>query len=239
MKIIHKRLARLVASDTLQGRRASRGITGSLAVALCMLGSIATSHAASLYSTAGSAAGGFYNTDNGPIGFQFLTTAQDFILTSVTPKFDRAGSSATIELSIYTDGGASGGVTSTVGSLVTTFYTAPITTLSGNDYEDLPVTGLSVSLSPNTSYWLIADLTNNAGDTLYWRQASSGSTPASLTGLYNARTQSGAYNYNLNGGTGAMQAEVTAVPEPSTVAMALVGGVVAVVTMRRRRKTTA
>lgn len=181
--------------------------------------------------SAGSPNGSYGVSNTQWIAQSFSTTNESFILSDIRLRlWNQNGTSGNFEIQVWDVLGTSGSPGSKVG---TTIYTGLAQNLSSEYGGLLEVSGLSVTLAPNTDYYLVAkgatlaDIPDFDGDLpgfLYWD-----ATDINTSATYDT-TGSG-----WNGPSGQdMYMKVTAVPESSTYGLIL--GSISLAALRRRRK---
>ena len=161
----------------------------------------------------------------------FSTTNESFILSDIRLRlWNQNGTSGSFEIQVWDVLGTLGSPGSQVG---TTIYTGLAQNL-GSSYEGLlTISGLSVTLAPNTAYYLVAkgatladipDFDGPLPGFLYWD-----ATDVNTSATYDT-TGSG-----WNGPSGQdMYMKVSAVPETTTYGLVL--GSISLAALRRRRK---
>ncbi|MBI1213704.1 MAG: hypothetical protein GC190_19770 [Alphaproteobacteria bacterium] len=157
----------------------------------------------------------------------FHTTATDFKIESFSFQLNNTvGSmSGNLVAKIYTNSGSKPG--SQVGASLGTIDTSTLSTT-------VSLTGLNLTLSPSTDYWLVLDNNGVAGNMFYNYTL----TPSGPSSPYaQAQTSDSGVNWGVNSGI-AMIGVITAVPEPGTVVMgAACVSVLAMAGYRRSKKT--
>ena len=180
--------------------------------------------------SAGSENGSAGVTNTQWIAQSFSTTFEAFILEEISLRlWNLNGTSGEYEIQVWDVLGISGSPGSQVG---TTIYTGLAQNLSGEYGGLLEVTGLSVTLAPDTEYYLVAkgksltaipDFDGDIPGTLYWD-----ATNINTSATYDT-TGSGWNSFGQD-----MYMKVTAVPEPSTYGLILSS--ISLAALRRRRK---
>jgi hypothetical protein len=172
---------------------------------------------------AGSPNGSFGVSNSQWTAQSFATTTAGFVLSKVGVRlWNVNGTGGNFEIQVWDALGANGRPGSQVGAAV---YTGLAQDL-GNAYGSLlSVSGLNVTLAPDTTYYLVAAGTDLAvvpddffgprPGQLYWDATNVLTSSASDTNDSGA-SWNGPFTQNL-------YAKVTAIPEPSTCAMALTG----------------
>lgn len=159
----------------------------------------------------------------------FRTTATDFVITSFSFQTNNSLGSMSGNLipKIYTHTGTQPGTQ--VGSNLGTIDTSTVSTT-------FSLSGLNFALQPSTNYWLVFDNTAVSGSTSFRFSA----TPSGLSAPFSqAQTSNAGGSWQVNTNI-AMIGVITAVPEPGTIAMGVIGaGVLSCAGFRCRRKTTA
>jgi hypothetical protein len=185
--------------------------------------------------SAGSPNGSFGVSNTQWTAQSFATTTAGFILDEVSIRlWNLNGTSGNFEIQVWDALGAGGRPGAQVGAAV---YTGLAEDLGSSSGSLLAVSGLNFTLTPDTTYYLVAagtSLTDIPDDffsipgTLYWDATDVVTSPSYGTGNSGAGWN-GPFSQNL-------YMKVTAVPEPSTYAMALAGLAGGGYTMFRRRK---
>jgi hypothetical protein len=195
-------------------------------------------HAAVIYDNLSQTSAGYDGVGSGglvegPLYDSFSTgTGSSFLLTGVQLLVSKSGgSSGTTSIGIYNNNAVTD--PPSPGSLFATIGTVTDSSLSGTAsvWSVSPVSPLSLAAS--TRYWVGLSTSNNA--TMQWWYASSNAG----TGVADEYFSNSTGNFaNAGDRPYQMQVSVTAVPEPSTYAMALAGLACGGSTMFRRRKRT-
>lgn len=182
--------------------------------------------------SAGSPNGSYGVSNTQWVAQSFSTTNESFILSDILLRlWNQNETSGSFEIQVWDVLGTLGTPGSQVG---TTIYTGLAQNLSSSYEGLLTITGLSVTLAPNTAYYLVAkgatlvDIPSPFDDLLpgflYWD-----ATDVNTSATYDT-TGSG-----WNGPSGQdMYMKVSAVPEPTTYGLVL--GSISLATLRRRRK---
>jgi hypothetical protein len=148
----------------------------------------------------------------------FSTTNESFILSNIRLRlWNQNGTSGNFEIQVWDVLGTSGSPGSQVG---TTIYTGLAQNLSSEYGGLLEASGLSVTLAPNTDYYLVAK-----GTTLVDIPDFEGDLPGSLSWDATDINTSATYVATGSGWNGPygqdMYMKVTAVPEPTTYGLVL------------------
>jgi hypothetical protein len=189
--------------------------------------------------SAGSPNGSFGVSNSGWIAQSFSTTSSGFILSEVALRlWNMGGTSGNFELQVWNALGTAGAPGSQVGGAI---YTGLAQSL-GNTSSLLTVSGLNVTLVPDTAYYLVAagaslaDFPGPFGPIpgqLEWDATDVVTFPAYDTGD-SGGNWSGPFNQNLYMKVTAASAPI---PEPGTwAAMAIFAGGAAYAGWRRRRQ---
>lgn len=151
----------------------------------------------------------------------FTTDNQSYNLNSATLALDAPIGPAGVTIQVYAD--AAGLPGSSLGSLGTQSISS-----SG----DKTFTSSGLSLSPNTSYWLVASADNLA---VWFGTTSTAQTGSWSIGDVGQTSNDSGTTWPTSSVVGRFSIDATAVPEPGTVALSalLLGGLAA----RRRRKS--
>jgi hypothetical protein len=162
-------------------------------------------------------------------GTLFRTTAANYVITSFSFQTNNTlGSmSGNLIAKIYSSSGSQPGTQ--VGANLGTIDTSTVSTT-------FSLTGLNFALQPSTNYWLVFDNTAVAGSTNFRFTI----TPSGLSAPFSqAQTSDAGGGWQVNTGV-AMIGVITAVPEPGTVVLCVIGaGVLCYSGLRRRWKTIA
>jgi len=167
----------------------------------------------------------------GPLYDSFSTgTGSGILLTGVQLLLSKSGgSSGTTSIGIYNnDAGTS---PPSPGSLFATIGTVTDSSLSGTASVWNVSLGSPLSLAASTRYWVGLSTNNNAS--MQWWYASSNAGTGVANEFFSNSQDSFA---NAGNGPYQMSVSVTAVPEPSTYAMALAGLTFGGYSLFRRRK---
>ena len=185
--------------------------------------------------SAGSPNGSFGVSNTQWTAQSFATTTAGFILDEVSIRlWNLNGTSGNFEIQVWDALGAGGRPGAQVGAAV---YTGLAEDLGSSYGSLLAVSGLSFTLTPDTTYYLVAagtSLTDIPDDffpipgTLYWDATDVVTSPSYDTSNSGANWN-GPFSQNL-------YMTITAVPEPSTYCMALAGLACGGYLVRRRRK---
>ena len=188
---------------------------------------------------AGSPNGSFSVSNSGWLAQSFSTTSAGFTLSGVALRlWNNTGTSGNFELQVWNALGTAGAPGSQVGGAI---YTGLAESL-GNTSSLLTVSGLNVTLVPDTAYYLVAAGANLADvpgpgrpilGQLYWDATDVVTFPAYDTGDSGVNW-SGPFNQNFYMKVTAASAPI---PEPGTwAAMAIFAGGAAYAGWRRRRQ---
>lgn len=219
-----------------------------LTIPLALLAFATSANAVDIYDTMVPTVGGNIQANGAEfyIAGGFTTTANGFHLTDISMQIFRSGDAITgnVNISIYiTDGG----YPPSPSTLNTTFYSAPVTNLP-NQPGSFDLTGLNVTLTPSTDYYLVVDyLDASAEDNkiVYWNQATGISNSNPIYDLrYTWSSDATTWNFPQQNYSNPLKFKITAdansVPEPSTYAMAAIAsGVMAYVARRRKANANA
>ena len=211
----------------------------TLAIALAL--SAAPARAELIFNNlaAGSPNGSFGVSNSGWVAQSFSTTSSGFILSEVALRlWNAGGTSGNFELQVWNALGTAGAPGSQVGGAI---YTGLAESL-GNTSSLLTVSGLNVTLVPDTAYYLVA-----AGASLADFPGPFGPIPGQLDWDATDVVTSPAYDTGDSGGNWSgpfsqnlylkVTAASAAVPEPGTwAAMAILTGGAAFAGWRRRRQ---
>jgi hypothetical protein len=191
---------------------------------------------------AGSPNGSFGVSNSRWVTQSFSTTSSGFILSEVALRlWNQNGTSGNFELQVWDALGASGRPGAQVGSAI---YTGLAENLHSEYGSLLTVSGLNVTLVPDTAYYLVAAGANLADvpgpgsfgprpGTLYWDATDVVTSPAYDTGDSGGNWR-GPFSQNLYMKVTAASAPI---PEPGTwAAMAIFAGGAAYAGWRRRRQ---
>lgn len=199
----------------------------SMALLLLLLPEV---KAVDLYNNLGANVGQSASINNSYlVGLSFQTTAMETVVTDLKASLNTSATAGSTIFSIYDASGTSG----RPGSKITdagTILNSSITSSSST----LTVSGLNISLSPSTNYWLV--LSGLTTDFVNWSVTTSTS---GATGSVGIGTKTGPGSWNLITSYRAIGAvtAVASVPEPSTYALAAITtGVMAAVARRRRAR---
>ena len=167
----------------------------------------------------------------GPLYDSFSTgTGSGFLLTGVQLLLSNGGgSSGTTSIGIYTNDSTTS--PPSPGSLFATIGTVSDSSLSGTASVWTVSLGSPLSLAASTRYWVGLSTNNNA--TMQWWYASTDDGTGVASEYF---SNSGGTYANPTIGPYQMSVSVTAVPEPSTCAMALAGLAFGGYSLYRRRK---
>ncbi len=190
--------------------------------------------------SAGSPNGSFGVSNSQWNAQSFSTTSSGFILNEVALRlWNLNGTSGNFEIQVWDALGTAGAPGSQVGGAI---YTGLAENLGSAYGSLLTVSGLSVTLAPDTAYYLVAAGTNLADipgpfgppsqGTLYW-DATDVLTSSAYDSVNSGATWNGPYSQNLYMKVTAASA---AVPEPGTwAAAALLAGGAAFVRWRKHK----
>ena len=165
-------------------------------------------------------------------GQEFNTGSQGYTLTSIVANVGGISGSLTLTAELVADNGN----TPAGGTVLTTFSVPTIGTSFANKTFDPTTSG--VTLAANTNYWFLLSYTSGSG-TFGWNYAGTqtASGPGSL-GNYATSFNNGASWVINNFGPGTpdlIQVNGNAVPEPSTLSMAGVAGLIGLGAWLRHR----
>lgn len=167
----------------------------------------------------------------------FMTSATDFTITGVTiPVKNVIGLTlGNIQVSLYTGDGSNSRPNTKIGS---DLGTTPVSGFSNSAvYQDYAITGLNVTLSPSTKYYVVisaSGIGSGAQDFLYLglHSGAGGVTTGSLG--FSQSLNSGS-SWDAPGNSSSVVGLVTAVPEPSTYALAAIATGLITALARRRK----
>lgn len=166
-----------------------------------------------------------------PIAASFSTTSSAFDLVDVKVLLNDAGSigSGTTTVSLFSDIPGVGGAGPTPGSLLTTIGTLPDTSLTtANSVFDFTL-GTPFVLSASSRYWI--ELSSTASSTAHWAYTSSSAGTGVASEYFYSSGSGGTF---ANNPTGPFYMQVSAVPEPSTLALLGLSALVGCVVVRRK-----
>jgi hypothetical protein len=199
-----------------------------------ILGLCVSINAQSLLTTMGSTAGNVWGISSGSfsVAQQFTTGSQDADIGSVLLSISTSQAGAAFTVGFYSN--ASG----QPGSLVANGLLSGPSVPAANDINTYTASGLN--LSANTTYWLVLDNTSASYVGVRNRQGqplvSSSSDGWTLGNLgYKSETSTGSYSMVYTGIAEPLFSIVAPVPEPSTLALAGMGGLGLMWHLRRRK----
>lgn len=161
----------------------------------------------------------------------FTTSAAGYIINniSVMLKQDNAASpDGTINFSIYTADGT-GGAPNTLVSSISTVATTALPTSNASSYT---LNSLNVTLSPNTTYYLVLTSTSTLGNGAAWGYTNS----TNGTGFPSNQSIYSSSAWSAPSTSFPQLMQISAVPEPSTYALAVLSiGTLAFARNQRRK----
>ncbi|MCE9629778.1 MAG: PEP-CTERM sorting domain-containing protein [Planctomycetia bacterium] len=160
----------------------------------------------------------------------FHTTASDFVVTSMAFDFRKDSedpATGFLNWLIYTDNSGLPGLP-IAGNPIYNMNVAGLTT----SYSTVSTGALNVSLSPSTTYWLVFNGESLSSGVLQLLESVG---PSGVGGPFKAASYQSSGPWSGNSAV-APSGVITAVPEPSTCAMALAGLACGGYSMWRRRK---
>ncbi|MBI1321790.1 PEP-CTERM sorting domain-containing protein [bacterium] len=163
----------------------------------------------------------------------FRTTLVDTIVTDVTLKMFTDATTGTFRISIFDATGPG----DRPGTQVAQIYSETVDKLPTGGYTNFHLGGLSVNLSPDRMYYIVADATTlNAEDKFVYWQYTDSPPPGSHgdTSIYWQSFDGSTWQDEYVGSPQLMR--VVAVPEPGTYALAGLGTLVLGVFGRRQRR---
>jgi|JI10StandDraft_1071094.scaffolds.fasta_scaffold43544_2 hypothetical protein len=204
-------------------------LTIALALATCTAAT-----GADLINTLDAQTGLFGTGMNGfRVAQSFRTTLVDTIVTDVTLKMFTDATTGQFRVSIFDATGAG----SRPGAQVAEIYSENVDKLPTGGYTNFHLGGLSVSLSPDRLYYIVADTTTlNAEDKFVYWQYTDSPPPGSHgdTSIYWQSLDGSTWRDEYVGSPQLMR--VVAVPEPGTYALAGLGVLVLGAFGRRKRR---
>jgi len=164
----------------------------------------------------------------------FSTTATGYIINSISVKLkqDNAASpDGTLNFSIYSADGT-GGTPNTLVSSISTVATSALPTSSASVYS---LNSLNVTLSPNTSYYLVLTSTSTLGNGAAWGYTNS----TNGTGFPSNQSIYSSSSWSAPSTSFPQMMQISAVPEPSTYALAVLSIGTLAFARKQRRKVNA
>lgn len=143
--------------------------------------------------------------------------------------------SGSITFSIY--GADESGFPPQVGNFIQNISgSIPVSNFSdGSTAPFYALTGLNVSLSPNTYYYLVANYPNAPGNgNLYWYQGVIDNTNPAYDDRWSDSADGTTWRFAQQNAAGPLKATINAVPEPAMLGLAAVAGLAGVAASRRR-----
>jgi len=180
---------------------------------LVCLGPVAQSRAAVvLFNNLGDPGGSYSSVPVVSLAQAFTTTPAGYVLSEVSlPLWKTATPTGTYEIQIWDSTGDGSQPGSQVGPAI---YTGLAQNLSDTGGSLLTVPGLNVSLSPNTTYYLVsANVSVTPSNQLFWKLSDN-----NVSSFYEFSSGSWGGPYISN-----LEMKIIAVPEPNSAAMLTIG----------------
>ncbi len=206
----------------------------ALVMTAFLFGQKSGADAADLYDNIGQTVNNESGLNNSSWGaLSFRTTATDFVITAVNIpiKNHNSWSSGNIILSLYTATGTGSSPGTKIGA---DLGSTPIAGYSSSVYQNFSITGLSVTLSPSTNYYLVISSSGVPGNYSVGLNSTGGGLVTGSLGW--SDTLNAGSSWGAPSTSHYFIGSVTAtVPEPSTCILGAIATGTAAVLIRRRK----